>query len=334
MTLSRVKMARELGKQDARIGECLSELARAGLIRCGLVGEETRVISSEEFDWLAYDCKYLPKLEGNVAASWWGARSCQKKRTLFYRLLALPEEVLPPFQPFANGSSAGSTSGQEQHGVVVSENDRNGSEVTGPVAANNGNDQISRAWNDPGRNVRLVQKELELYQKDVGSTQNDLNRMRMTSERGENYQQVVPRSFRSPSSLCSNVLNDDDVDDADDEELTRSREYNSGTIKTKTTQSQYQTSTSRPVTSKYNPSQTQSQAKEQEEWPRGEEEQGEGQEKAEEPAREEVVSEPENDKRASSERLQSSRLQEEITALRRSPLHCVLFSRSSTSPCS
>jgi hypothetical protein len=44
MTLSRVKMARELGKQDARIGECLSELARAGLIRCGLAGEETRVI--------------------------------------------------------------------------------------------------------------------------------------------------------------------------------------------------------------------------------------------------------------------------------------------------
>jgi hypothetical protein len=40
MTLSRVKMARELGKQDQRIGECLSALARVGLIRYGLAGEE------------------------------------------------------------------------------------------------------------------------------------------------------------------------------------------------------------------------------------------------------------------------------------------------------
>jgi hypothetical protein len=136
------------------------------------------VINSEEFDWLAYDCKYLPRLQGSMAALWWGVRSCQKKRTLFYRLLVMPEEILPVFEPFGNGNSAGSTSGQEQHSVPVSRKD-----------------QINRAWNDPGRNARPVQKELELHQKEVGSTRNDLNRVGMTSERGENDQQVVPKSF-------------------------------------------------------------------------------------------------------------------------------------------
>jgi hypothetical protein len=163
MTLSRVKIARELGKQDARIGECLSELARVGLINYGLAGEEFGVVSSEEFDWLAYDCKYLPRLQGSMAASWWGARSCQKKRTFFYRLLVRPEEVLPVFEPF-NGNRTSCTAEQEQHGVPVSEND-----------------QISRAWNDLGRKVSPVQNELELYQNEVGTTRNDLNRMRMTS---------------------------------------------------------------------------------------------------------------------------------------------------------
>jgi hypothetical protein len=327
MTLSRVKMARELGKQDARIGECLHELARVGLISYGLAGEEFGVIGSEEFDWLAYDCKYLPRLQGSVAANWWGARSCQKKRTLFYRLLVMPEEVLPVFEPFGNGNSAGSTNGQEQHFGRVSGNDLRKAEMTGSVVANGGNDQISRVWNDPGRKVRPVQNELELHRKDVGITRNDLNRQRMTSERQENDQQVVPVSFRGAShnSLCSNVLNDDD--DVDDEEvnMTRLREYNSGTIKAKTTQSPHQSSITGPVTFKDNLSQAQSQDRQQEEWHKDEKEQREGQEGAEEPASEEVVSGSENDKATHSERPRPNRLQEEIAALRRSPAHWAKF---------
>jgi hypothetical protein len=143
----------------------------------------------------------------------------------------------------------------------------------------------------------------------------------MTSEGNENDQQVVPRSFRSPSSSCSNVLNDDDVDDADEEvSMTCSREYNSGTIKTKTTQSQHQSSITTPVSFKDNLSQVQSQAIEQEKWHKDEEEQGEGQGEAEEPS-----SGPENDKATRSERPRPSRLQEEIAALRRSPAHWAKF---------
>jgi hypothetical protein len=325
MTLSRVKMARELGKQDARIGECLGELARVGLIQYGLAGEEFSVISCEEFDWLAYDCKYLPRLPGSVAAFWWGGRSCQKKRTLFYRLLVRPEEVLPAFEPFGSGGSAGSTSDREQHSIPVILANRNETGINGPGAANGGKDQISRAWNDPGRNVRTVQKQLELHRKDVGSTRNDLNRREMTLERQENDQQVVPRSFQSSSfSSCSNVLNDDDVVDAN-EELTRSREYNSGTIKAKTTQSQHQSNISRPARLKDNLSQAQPQARKQEGWQGNEEEQGEGQEEAEEVIREEVVSVPENDKVTGPERPRPNRLQEEIAALRRSPQHWAKF---------
>jgi hypothetical protein len=181
MTLSRVMMARELGKQDARIGECLGELARVGLIRYGLAGEEFGVISAEEFDWLAYNCKYLPRVQASLAAGWWGARSCQKKRTLFYRLLVMPQEVLPPFQPFGSGGSAGSTSGQEQHVGRINGNDLNELGMSGPLAVISENDQLSQAWNDLGRNVRPVQKELELHQNDLGTTQNDLNRVGMTS---------------------------------------------------------------------------------------------------------------------------------------------------------
>jgi hypothetical protein len=320
MTLSRVKMARELGKQDQRIGECLSELARVRLISYGLADEESGVISAEEFDWLVYDCKYLPRLQANIPANWWGTRSCQKKRTLFYRLLVIPDEVLPAFEPFGNGNSVGSTSGREQHVGRASGNDLNKAEITGPVVTNNGNDQISRAWNDPGRKVRPVQNELELHRKDVGTTWNNLNPGRMTSERGENDQPVVPRSFRGASfSLCSNVLNDD-VDDADEISMTRSGENNQGTIKAKITQSPHHTSTSRPVTFRDNPNQAQPQAIEQEESHRDEKEQEEGQEEAEEPA-----SEQENDKATSSERPRSSRLQEEIVALKRSPLHWAKF---------
>jgi hypothetical protein len=326
MTLSRVKMARELGKQDQRIGECLSELARVGLIRYGLAGEEFGMISSEEFDWLAYDCKYLLRLQGSIAARWWGARSCQKKRTLFYRLLVMPEEVLPAFEPFGNGNSLGSTSGREQQVGRVSGNDQNKTEITGPVVTNNGNDQLSRAWKDLGRNVRPVQNELELHWNGVGITRNDLNSGRMTSNITENDQQVVPVSFGGASfSLCSNVLNDD-VDDADDEvNMTRLREYNSGTIKAKTTQAHYQSSTTRPVTFKDNPSQAQSQASEQEGCHRDEEEQGGGQEEAEETAREEVVSEPGNDKGVSSGRPRPNRLQQEIAVLKRSPIYLAKF---------
>jgi hypothetical protein len=195
--------------------------------------------------------------------------------------------------------------------------------MTGPVAANNGNDQISRAWNDLGRKVRPVQNELELHRNEVVITRNDLNWSGSTSERQENDQQVVPRSFRSPSfSSCSNVLNDADVVDAaaDEEEITCSREYNQGTIKAKTTQSQHHTSTSRPVTLRDNLNQAQPQAIEQEKWHMDEEEQGEGQEEAEEPA-----SGPENDKATTSERPRSNRLQEEIAALRRSPGHWAKF---------
>jgi hypothetical protein len=146
----------------------------------------------------------------------------------------------------------------------------------------------------------------------------------MTSKQGENDPQVVPSSFRSPSSSCSNVLNDD-VDDADEEvSMTRSREYNSGAIKTKTTQSQHQSSITRPVTFKDNSKQAQFQAREQEEWQGNEEEQGEWQEEAEELTSEEPASEPGNDK-TNSERPRPSRLQEEIAALRRSPLHWAKF---------
>jgi hypothetical protein len=324
MTLSRVKMARELGKQDQRIGECLSELARVGLINYGLGGEEFGVISSEEFDWLAYDCKYLPRLQTSMAAGWWGTRSYQKKRTLFYRLLVLPEEVLPVFEPFGNGNSAGSTNGQEQHRVLVSGNEQNKAGKTRPGTANSGNDPLSRAWNDLGRNFRPVQKELELHQNEVGTTRNDLNRQRMTSEREENYQQVVPRSFRSPSSLCSNVLNDADVDDADDEvNMTRLREYNSGTIKAKSHPDQ--SNTSRPVTFRDSPNQAQSQAREQEEGQEEATQQKEGIEEAEEVTSEEGVSGPGNDKASGSERPRPNRLQEEIAALRRSPAHWAKF---------
>jgi hypothetical protein len=322
MTLSRVKMARELGKQDARVGECLSELARVGLINYGLAGEEAGVISAEEFDWLAYDCKYMPRLQANVAAGWWGVRSCQKKRTLFYRLLVMPDEVLPVFEPF-NTSSLGSTSGREQHGVQVSGNYLKEAGINGMVQASSGNDQISRAWNDPGRNVRPVQKELELARNEVGITRNDLNRVGMTSESGESDQQVVPRSFRSLSSSCSNVLNDDVDDDDDKEEIKRSREYNSGTIKVKTHPDQR--STTRPATLRDSSNQAQSQAREQERWQENEDEQGEWQEEAEEPAREEVVSEPGNDKAPGSERPRPNRLQEEVAVLRRNPLHWAKF---------
>jgi hypothetical protein len=323
MTLSRVKMARELGKQDQRIGECLSELARVGLISYGLAGEEAGVISSEEFEWLAYDCKYLSNLQGSLAAGWWGGRSCQKKRTLFYRLLVMPEEVLPVFEPFDSGKSAGSSSVREQHGVAVSGNDLKEAGINRLAQKSSGSDQISRAWNDPGRNVRPVQNELELHRNEVGTTRNDLNRRGMTSEGNEKDQKVVPRSFRSPSSLCSNVLNDDNDDDVVDEELTRSRENNQGTIKAKTYPDQ--SSSTRPDTFEDNSSQAQSQAIEQEEWQGSEEEQGEGQEEAEEPASEEVVSEPGKDKGASSERPRPNQLQEEIAALRRSPLHWAKF---------
>jgi hypothetical protein len=322
MTLSRVKMARELGKQDQRIGECLNELALIGLIRYGLAGEEFGVISAEEFDWLVYDCKYLPRLQGSVAADWWGARSCQKKRTLFYRLLVKPEEILPLFDPFGSGGSAGSTSGSEQHSVLVSRNDLNRSGINGPEASS-GNDQVRRAWNDLGRNTRPIQKELELHWNEVGTTRNDLNRVGMTSERGENDQQVVPVSFRGASlnSLCSNALNDDDVDE--EVNMRRLREYSSGTIKAKTYPDQ--SSTSRPVTFKDNPGEAQSQGIEQEEWQGSEEGQEEGQKKAEEPAREEVVSEPGNDKASRLERPRPSRLQEEIAALRQSSGHWAKF---------
>jgi hypothetical protein len=133
---------------------------------------------------------------------------------------------------------------------------------------------------------------------------------------------ITGRSFRSTSfSSYSNVLNDDD--DVVDEELTRLREYTQGTIKAKTYPDQ--SSTTRPVTFRDNPSQAQAQAREQEEWQGDEEEQGEGQKEAEELAREEPASEPENDKATGSERPRSNRLQEEIAALRRSTLHWAKF---------
>jgi hypothetical protein len=104
---------------------------------------------------------------------------------------------------------------------------------------------------------------------------------------------MTSRSFRSPSSSCSNVLNDGDVDEED--ELTRSREYNSRAIKAKFHPNQ--SSTSRPVTFKGNSNQAQSQAREQENWQGNEEEQREGQEEATQQKEgieeaEEVTSEP------------------------------------------
>jgi hypothetical protein len=171
--------------------------------------------------------------------------------------------------------------------------------------------------------MRPVQNELELHHKDVGTTWNDLNRLRITSERQENDQQVVPRSFRSPSfSSCSYVLNDDDVDDVD-EEIIRSREYNSGTIKAKSHPDQR--NITRPPTLKDSSNQAQPQAEEQEECQEEATPQKRGIGEAEEPAREEVVSEPGNDKATSSGRPRPNRLQEEITALRCSPAHWAKF---------
>jgi hypothetical protein len=145
----------------------------------------------------------------------------------------------------------------------------------------------------------------------------------MTSERGKNYQEVVPRSFRSPSFSYSNVLNDDDDDDDDKEELTRSREYNSGTIKAKIHPDQR--NITRPTTLKDSSNQAQPQAEEQEECQEEATWQKEGIGEAEELDREEVISEPGNDKAIGSERPRPNRLQEEIAALKRSPLHWAKF---------